>query len=138
MTMTVGELSKRAGVNLETVRFYEKEKLLPQPERTSGGHRLYSEDDVERLKFIQRAKWVGFTLKEIRTLMRVREANPTDSCEDAMDLARAKVVEINEKLSELQKMRDALQTFLDTCPEIDAGHCHVIKGLSEVEKPECC
>ena len=138
MTMTVGELSKRAGVNLETVRFYEKEKLLPQPERTSGGHRLYTDDDIERLKFIQRAKWVGFTLKEIRTLMRVREANPTDRCEDAMDLARAKVIEINEKLSELQKMRDALQTFLDTCPDTDAGHCHVIQGLQSVEPPACC
>jgi len=79
MTMTVGELSKQAGVNLETVRFYEKQRLLPEPERTPGGHRLYTQDDVDRLSFIQRAKWVGFTLKEIRTLMRVREADPTES-----------------------------------------------------------
>jgi DNA-binding transcriptional MerR regulator len=134
--MTVGELSKRAGVNLETVRFYEKEKLLPEPERTSGGHRIYTEEDVERLEFIQRAKWVGFTLKEIRKLMRVREADPTGSCEDAMDLARAKVAEIDQKLSELGKMRTALQQFLDCCPEIDVGHCQVLKGLETVEKPE--
>ena len=138
MTMTVGELSKQAGVNLETVRFYEKQKLLPEPERTPGGHRLYTQDDVDRLSFIQRAKWVGFTLKEIRTLMRVREADPTESCEDAMELARHKVGEINAKLDELQKMRDALQTFLDTCPDTDAGHCHVIQGLQSVEPPACC
>ena len=138
MTMTVGELSKQAGVNLETVRFYEKQRLLPEPERTPGGHRLYTQDDVDRLSFIQRAKWVGFTLKEIRTLMRVREADPTESCEDAMELARHKVGEINAKLDELQKMRDALQTFLDTCPDTDAGHCYVIQGLQSVEPPACC
>ena len=105
---------------------------------TPGGHRLYTQDDVDRLSFIQRAKWVGFTLKEIRTLMRVREADPTESCEDAMELARHKVGEINAKLDELQKMRDALQTFLDTCPDTDAGHCHVIQGLQSVEPPACC
>ncbi|MEZ5993381.1 MAG: heavy metal-responsive transcriptional regulator [Planctomycetota bacterium] len=138
MTMTVGELARQTGVNLETVRFYEKQKLLPEPERTPGGHRLYTHDDVERLSFIQRAKWVGFTLKEIRTLMRVREADPTDSCEDAMDLARHKVAEIDEKLRELHSMRDALQTFLDTCPETDAGHCHVIQGLQAVTPSSCC
>lgn len=138
MTMTVGELAKKSGVNLETVRFYEKQKLLPEPERTSGGHRLYGGEDVERLKFIQRAKWVGFTLKEIRTLMRVREASPTDSCEDAMELARHKIAEIDAKLEELHSMRDALQTFHDSCPSIDAGHCQVIQGLQSVEKPDCC
>lgn len=135
MTMTVGELARQTGVNLETVRFYEKQKLLPKPERTPGGHRLYTHDDVERLSFIQRAKWVGFTLKEIRTLMRVREADPSESCGDAMDLARHKAAEIDDKLRELQNMRAALQTFLDTCPETDAGHCQVIKGLQSVATP---
>jgi Hg(II)-responsive transcriptional regulator len=136
--MTVGELAKQTGVNLETVRFYEKQNLLPEPERTPGGHRLYTSEDVDRLSFIQRAKWVGFTLKEIRTLMRVREADPTESCDDAMELARHKVAEIKAKLVELEKMRNALQTFLDTCPATDAGHCHVIQGLQAVEPPACC
>lgn len=130
--MTVGELAKQGGVNLETVRFYEKERLLPEPERTSGGHRLYTDADVERLQFIQRAKWVGFTLKEIRTLMRVREADPSDSCEDAMDLARTKLAQIEDKLSELNKIRATLQSFLKSCPETDVGHCHVLQGLEKV------
>jgi DNA-binding transcriptional MerR regulator len=133
MTMTVGELAKRSGVNLETVRFYEKQRLMPKPERTSGGHRLYTQADVERLEFIQRAKWVGFTLKEIRTLMRVREADPHDSCGDAMDLARSKVSEIEDKLIELTKMRNALRKFLDSCPETDVGHCQVLAGIGSVE-----
>ena len=130
--MTVGELSKRAGVNLETVRFYEKERLLPEPERTSGGHRVYNSADVERLQFIQRAKWVGFTLKEIRTLMRVREADPSDSCEDAMNLARTKLAQIEDKLSELNKIRTTLKSFLKACPETDVGHCQVLQGLEKV------
>lgn len=134
MPMTVGKLSRKAGVNLETVRFYEKQGLLPEPERTSGGHRIYTSEDVERLEFIQRAKWVGFTLKEIRKLMRVRQADPAGSCEDAMELARHKVSEINEKLSELTKMRDALNRFLSCCPETDVGHCQVLRGIeSEIE-----
>jgi DNA-binding transcriptional MerR regulator len=133
MTMTVGELSKQAGVNLETVRFYEKQKLLPRPERTSGGHRVYTDADVKRLQFIQRAKWVGFTLKEIRTLMRVREADPGQSCEDVMELARRKRVEIEEKLLELSSMRDALDTFIEACPETDAGHCQILRGLGTPE-----
>jgi MerR family transcriptional regulator, copper efflux regulator len=134
MSMTVGELAMRAGVNLETVRFYEKQRLLPQPERTAGGHRIYTAEDVERLLFIQRAKWVGFTLKEIRTLMRVREADPADSCADAMNLARAKLAETEDKLAELRKMRDALRRFLDGCPETDVEHCQVLQGLQAVTK----
>ena len=129
MNMTVGALAKQAGVNLETVRFYEKERLLPKPERTSGGHRLYTAADVERLQFIQRAKGVGFTLKEIRTLVRVREAEPSESCEDVMELARRKLAEIEAKLAELGEMRTALHKFIDACPETDAAHCKVLHGL---------
>lgn len=134
-TMSVGELSRRAGVNLETVRFYEKERILPEPERTSGGHRIYNESDVERLQFVQRAKWVGFTLKEVRKLMRVREADPAGSCDDAMELARHKLAEIDRKLAELTHMRSALTQFLDRCPETDVEHCQVLRGLESVEKP---
>lgn len=130
MPMTVSELSRKAGINLETVRFYEKQRLLPDPERTSGGHRLYTEADVERLRFIQRAKFVGFTLKEIRSLARLREESAESSCEDVMDLARAKLRETEEKLQHLLAMRDALQGFIQRCPEKDLGHCQVMAGLN--------
>lgn len=129
MSMTVSKLAKAAGVNLETVRFYERKRLLPKPERTGGGHRLYEESDVERLRFIQRAKFVGFTLKEIEVLARLREENPTASCEDAMDLARRKVAEIDAKLRDLREMRNALTAFIEACPEKDLGHCEVMGGL---------
>lgn len=134
MHMTVSKLARQAGVNLETVRFYEKQRLLPKPERTSGGHRLYSEDDVGRLRFIQRAKSVGFTLKEISVLARLREDDPAESCEDAMELARRKVTEIDAKIRDLQEMRKALNGFIKSCPEQDLGHCQVMQGLSGAHK----
>lgn len=130
MPMTVSALAKKAGVNLETVRFYESQRLLPKPDRTPGGHRLYTDQDVQRLQFIQRAKAVGFTLKEIRVLARLREEEPTASCNDAMDLARRKVAEIDAKLRDLTDMRNALTSFITACPEHDLGHCEVMGGLA--------
>lgn len=131
MPMTVGELAKRAGINLETVRFYEKQKLLPDPERTSGGHRLYTDADVDRLRFIQSAKTVGFTLKEIRALARFREEDPGASCDDVMELGRRKLAETEVKLRELQRIRKMLAGFIATCPENDLGHCQVLAGLEK-------
>ena len=130
MNMTVGKLARQAGVHIETVRFYEKQRLLPRPERTQGGHRLYSSEDVQRLRFIQRAKSVGFTLKEIAVLSRLREEDPQASCNDAMDLARRKVAEIDRKLHDLHEMREALQGLIQECPEKDLAHCHVMQGLN--------
>ncbi|MHC4839418.1 MAG: heavy metal-responsive transcriptional regulator [Planctomycetota bacterium] len=132
MTITVGKLAKEAGINLETVRFYEREKLLPRPERTSGGHRIYTEDDIARLKFIQSAKFVGFTLKEIRTLMRVRETEPDGECEDAMDLARAKLDEIEKRIQHLHNMRESLHKFVHSCPDKGRGHCTVMNGIEKL------
>jgi Hg(II)-responsive transcriptional regulator len=121
-TMTVGELASQAGVNLETVRFYERQRVMPEPERTSGGHRIYTEDDLERLRFIQRAKSVGFTLKEIRTLSSLRDADPSESCDDVMELAHRKRAEVDAKLEELTQMRDLLSRFIGACPNDDLGH----------------
>lgn len=129
--MTVSALAKAAGINLETVRFYEKQRLLPQPERTSGGHRLYSQHDVDRLRFIQRAKAVGFTLREIAVLARLREMDHATSCEDAMELARRKLAETEAKLKDLQRIAEALRGFIAACPDIDVGHCQVLAGLEK-------
>lgn len=130
-TMTVSALAKAAGINLETVRFYEKQRLLPAPERTSGGHRLYTQSDVDRLKFIQRAKAVGFTLREIAVLARLREMDHSASCEDAMELARRKLAETEAKLKDLQLIAEALRGFIAACPDIDVGRCQVLAGLEK-------
>jgi MerR family transcriptional regulator, copper efflux regulator len=129
-TMSVGQLAKEAGVNLETVRFYERERIMPEPERTMGGHRVYTANDLGRLRFIQRAKSVGFTLKEVRTLVRLRDANPDESCDDVMSMAHRKLAEVEIKLQELTEMRDALAGFIRACPNKDLAHCQVMNGLS--------
>lgn len=132
MSITVGKLAEAAGINLETVRFYEREKLLPEPERTSGGHRIYTNDDISRLRFIQSAKFVGFTLKEIRTMMRVRDVPPDGDCEDAMELARLKLEEIEKRLQHLHSIRDSLHKFIHNCPGKGRGHCTVLNGIEKL------
>ncbi|MEE9312873.1 MAG: heavy metal-responsive transcriptional regulator [Planctomycetota bacterium] len=132
MTITVGKLADAAGINLETVRFYERENLLPKPERTAGGHRVYSADDIARLKFIQSAKFVGFTLKEIRTMVRVRDTEPDGDCEDAMELARLKLEEIEKRLQHLHSIRDSLHKFIHSCPGKGRGHCTVLNGIEKL------
>lgn len=127
---SVSELAARTGVHLETVRFYERKGLLPEPDRTAGGHRKYTEDDAKRLEFILRAKDVGFTLKEIAVLVSLREADGQDSCAEVMELARRKIDEIDAKVRALHDMREALLHFYSCCPEIDIARCEVLKGIS--------
>ncbi len=129
-SMTVSKLAHAAGVHIETVRFYEREGLLPKPERSSGGHRLYSEDDAERLKFIQRAKDVGFTLKEISELLFLRESDIA-TCGDVSEVAGRKLAEIEAKLSLLEHMRDHLKELITHCPGGSAAvdRCNILQDL---------
>lgn len=129
--MTVKKLAEAAGVHLETVRFYERKKLLPAPERTSGGHRVYTEGDVERLKFVNRCKEVGFTLKEISTLVRLRDADPDESCEEVMELARAKIRELDAKIATMTEMRDSLRDFHDNCSSSTVDCCGILTNLQK-------
>jgi Hg(II)-responsive transcriptional regulator len=133
--MTVSELARKAGVHLETVRYYEREGLLPEPERTSGGHRIYREQDAARLRFIQHAKDVGFTLKEVQELLRLREA-PDATCADVAEIARRKLGEIEGKIALLRGMKDHLVALLTRCPGNEAGveDCTILEGLSS----DCC
>lgn len=134
--MTVSKLANAAGVHIETVRFYEREGLLPKPERSSGGHRLYSDDDAERLRFIQRSKDVGFTLKEIHELLFLRDSNIA-TCGDIGEVARRKLAEIEAKLALLHQMRDHLKELVDQCPGGTASvkECNILQDL---EGKTCC
>ena len=133
-TMSVGRLAKEVGLNIQTVRYYEREGLLPKPDRTSGGHRLYTEEDVARLQFIQGAKECGFTLREIRDLLQMRESDLA-TCTDVRERAEAKLIETDRKLIELKKLRAHLKELIDNCPGGDAGVecCNII---SDLEKPK--
>jgi MerR family Zn(II)-responsive transcriptional regulator of zntA len=135
-TMTVGRLAQDAGINIETVRFYEREGLLPKPERSAGGHRLYCDDDVSRLRFIARCKDVGFTLKEIHELLYLR-ASDLATCGDVLELAEHKLDEIKRKIEMLGEMRDQLSELVSRCQGGNRGVecCNIIKGLESDAKP---
>jgi len=135
-TMTVGKLAKTTGINIETVRFYEREGLMPKPERTSGGHRLFDDSDVARLRFIQHCKDVGFTLKEIHDLLFLRDSEIA-TCEDVCEMAKRKVGEIDRKIAMLSEMRDHLKALTEVChnDQRSTDCCAIIKGLEDGEKP---
>jgi len=126
-TFTIGKLAKQAGVGIDTVRFYERRGLLPEPERTSSGYRLYRDDSVDRIRFVRRAKQLGFTLDEIENLLLLQDQGGRKS--EVKALTDQKLMQINAKIDDLMRMRDVLSELsqrcsgkgnVTSCPIIDA------------------
>jgi len=113
-SLSIGQVAQQAGVGVQTIRFYEKEGLLPEPERRPSGYRQYSESAVRRLHFIKRAKDLGFSLEEIRELFALR-VNPGSTCGAVKRRALAKVADVEEKIATLERIRDALLDLADAC-----------------------
>lgn len=111
---TIGKLASAAGVGVETIRFYEREGLLPRPPRKRSGYRQYPPQAVARLVFIRRAKELGFTLKEIAELLELR-VDPDKSCADVRALAKAKIVDVEEKMDDLARIKGALDKLAQAC-----------------------
>lgn len=121
--LTIGRVAERAGVPIETIRYYERRGLMPDPPRTDAGYRLYDGESVTRLRFIKEAQALGFTLEEIGDLLALRVDGET-SCEDVRRRAERKVAEIEAKLSSLQAMRAALHEMIASCEQGGpAGDC---------------
>jgi DNA-binding transcriptional MerR regulator len=125
---TIGKAARQAGVGIDTVRFYERSGLLPAARRTAGGYRLYSRDDVDRLRFIRRAKTLGFTLEEISGLLQLNEARGSRA--GVKKLAEKRLAELDQKLRELTAIRDALASLVRRCSGTGplAG-CPIIEGV---------
>src|SRR5262245_44882246 len=113
-TMTIGELARRAGVGVDTVRFYERQGLLEEPARRASGYRQYGEAVVARLRFIKRAQALGFSLKEVAELLAFR-ADPETTCAEVRQRALAKVADIEAKIKDLQRIREALLQATTSC-----------------------
>ncbi|GAB3671426.1 MerR family transcriptional regulator [Salinisphaera aquimarina] len=135
--MRIGELAQRSGIGVETVRFYEREGLLPEPARGANGYRRYTADSSDRLVFIVRAKRLGFTLAEIRELLTLQDGQGSRA--QVMALAEHKLGEIDARLADLQRMRETLGDLAQRC----AGHgdirsCPIISALAGAgeEPPE--
>jgi DNA-binding transcriptional MerR regulator len=114
MTLSTGQVSKAGGVNIQTVRFYEREGLLPPPRRSASGYRQYTEDAVRIVTFVKRAQELGFTLREAKQLVRLRSLGPKRA-EAAKSAAEAKLRAIDEKIRDLTAMRGALASLVGQC-----------------------
>jgi MerR family mercuric resistance operon transcriptional regulator len=112
--LTRGQLAQRAQVNLETVRFYEVEGLLPPAPRTASGYRKFSGASVERLAFVKRAKTLGFSLEEIRELLVLQDRH-IDACAEVRDLLQNKLAVVRDKKAELEKLEAGLSSALRKC-----------------------
>ena len=112
--LTIGQVAGRAGVGVETVRFYEREGLLPRPARRASGYRQYPEESVSRLQFIRRAKALGFTLKEIGELLDLR-LDPRANRGMVKRRTAAKVEDIERKIDALRRMKESLLKLADAC-----------------------
>lgn len=113
-SLTIGQLAKQAQVNIETIRYYERRGLVPEPPRRESGYRQYSPDTVGRIKFIKRAQELGFSLREITELLSLRVA-PGTTAGDIKGRAEAKVAAIKAKIHDLERMKKALMRLAASC-----------------------
>ena len=134
--LTIGKLAKQGRVNLETIRYYEREGLVPKPRRLASGYRIFSSEDVRRVRFIKQAQELGFSLKEIKELLALR-VRPGTTCADVRNRTAAKIANIDEKLRTLTAMKEALVRLNAACSGQGAvSDCPILESLYS-EKEIC-
>jgi MerR family copper efflux transcriptional regulator len=131
--MKIGEVAERGGVNLQTIRYYEREGLLPAPPRLASGYRLFTEDTVRRVRFIKRAQELGFTLAEIRDLLTLR-VDESRSSSEVRAVAEAKIADIEAKIGSLLAMKRALTHLTSRCSgHGPASECPILESIDSNE-----
>ncbi len=133
--LSTAEAARLGGVNVETIRYYERYGLVPKPPRTTAGYRIFSDDAVKRLRFIKHAQELGFSLKEIKELLNLRVRRGS-SCADVRKKAEAKIADVDEKVRRLQEIRAALVELTDACSGrglVDT--CAILQALNRQESP---
>jgi MerR family mercuric resistance operon transcriptional regulator len=132
-SLTIGRLAKQAGVNLETVRYYERRGLLPRPPRSESGYRLFPEEAAGRLRFIRRAQELGFSLAEIRDLLSLRVSR-TAKRTDVRRRAEAKIADIDARIRSLHSMKRALHKLTRVCAGCGPiAECPILESLDRRE-----
>ena len=131
--LTIGAVAKRVGVAIDTIRYYEREGLLPEPQRRASGYRSYGDSTVAQLRFIRRAKELGFTLEEIRELLTL-SADRQRGVKAVKQRAQLRLAAIEQRIAELQRVRDGLEQLVASCP----GHgkpeeCPILRALNDAE-----
>lgn len=138
MNLKIGALAKRTDCKVETIRFYEKEKLLPEPARSEGNFRLYGESHVERLHFIRHCRSLDMTLDEIRVLLGYRDT-PERTCDAINDLVDAHIRQVDERMAELHSLKNHLLALREKCGSTHtAERCGILQGLSDGSCHEEC
>lgn len=130
--LMIGQVASQTGVGVETIRFYERQGLLDPPTRRASGYRQYDEDVVTRIRFIRRGKELGFSLTEIDELLKLR-VDP-DACAETKRRVDEKIGQIDEKIRDLQRVRDALSDLASTCGESrDTSQCPILEALARYD-----
>ncbi len=135
MKISIGELSRRTGVKVPTIRYYELVALMPSPSRNEGKQRRYAEAEVSRLTFIRHARELGFEIEAIRELLAM-SAQPDQSCTEADRIARRHMSEVDRRIGQLTALRAELQRMVDACGHGRVGDCRVIETLANHDQCE--
>ncbi len=125
--LTIGKLSDQTGVKIETIRYYEKIRLMPAPPRTESGRRMYNDALADRLRFIRRGRELGFSLDDIRALLGLEDRIPT--CAEVFEITSAHVDLIRTKIADLKKLEKTLSTVAKQCSRNKTPDCAIIKTL---------
>jgi Hg(II)-responsive transcriptional regulator len=126
---TIGELARQASVHVETLRYYERRGLIPKPHRTVSNYRVYSSENLRRVKFIKQAQGIGFSLNEIKKLLALR-TTPRARCADVRRYATHKIEDIDARIRSLARMRKTLEKLLDECSgNRPATQCPILESL---------
>jgi len=128
MDLTIGQLAKKAQINLETIRYYERRGLIKRPDKPATGYRKYSNDSLQQLFFIKRAKALGFNLDEIQNLLLLSVGH----CNEIQSLAEQKLDQVQCKIRDLQRLEDVLSDQVRQCnASADKAHCPIVEALLE-------
>jgi MerR family transcriptional regulator, mercuric resistance operon regulatory protein len=126
----IGEMSRQTGVNIETIRYYERIGLMPKPDRTAGGNRQYDQDQLKRLYFLRRARDLGFSLEEIRGLFEMVDRRDF-TCSEVHDLTVNHLISVREKISNLTRLEKALSAMVAECSRGDVPECPILETMFE-------
>jgi len=131
--MKIGQLSERTDCKIETIRYYERIALLPEPERTESGYRIYDESHLKRLVFIRRSRELGFTIEEIRTLLDLVDGGDYTCC-DVKKITLKHVQSVQEKIEDLKKLEKTLSKIASQCSGDSTPDCPIIDSLFDSQK----
>ena len=128
--LKIGELAEQCGVSRDTIRFYEREGLLPRPKRSASRYRVYGSDEAGRVHFIRQAQLIGLTLEDVRELIRLETLKTPGECQRVAALLRERIEAIDRKLADLRAFRRRLAHSLERCANADGDACPVVLDLS--------